>query len=280
MKSEELKNRLISYLYDEMSTEERLDFETEIEKDPSLKKELDEFRKLRKGLARLEDKEVMEPFFLWGRNGSFGWNRIFKRRSLIMFRPYIAVAASIMLIFVVGYLTRFSISYENDNLYIGFNAREIRTGEDNDGLTEKEIINLVKNEIARNNSVIMARLDETEDSFNGKLASLESTQKKRPVVRQAANTVTEDELQQYFEQLQTVNAEIMKDFLQTATVQQQEYFQAVLTQFSDYLQEQREEDMRLIRRNMINLKEDQDQQQLETQQMLANLLNNADNQNN
>ena len=77
--------------------------------------------------------------------------------------------------------------------------------------------------------------------------------------------------------MQNANATLMDNYLRNATVQQQEYFQTVMNQFTEYLQNQREEDLRLIRRSLLNLKDNQDQQQLETQQMLAALLNNVNN---
>ena len=62
--------------------------------------------------------------------------------------------------------------------------------------------------------------------------------------------------------------------------QQQDYFQAVLTEFSDYMENQREEDLRLIRRSLINLQESQEAQKAETDQILANIITTVNNQNN
>jgi hypothetical protein len=272
MDIDRLKSKLMDYLYDELSTEKRIEFEKELESNPELIKEFEELRKVRAGLSLLEDKEVMEPFFLWGKNRSQIWNNIFTRKNLIMFRPFIAVAASLVLVLLVGYFTNFTLSYKNDTFYMGFNKQTTQPSRE---LSREEILNLVKNEIAMNNSVIMNRLEKSEDDVESRLASLEKRKQPQPVIRQAANVVTEKELQQYYRQFQAANSALIENFLQTSSEQQQEYFQAVLTQFSSYLQEQRVEDLRLIKRSLVDLKEDQDQQILETQQILTTLINNS-----
>jgi hypothetical protein len=275
MDREQIKNDLIAYLYGEMSTEDRLQFEKEMESDPDLEKEFLELKQLRKGLGQLEDKEVMEPFFLWGRNGSTAWSRPFKRRPLLLFKPIVAVAASLVVLLLVGYFTQFSIIYDQNRLFIGFN-QQVTEG-DTEQLSQEEIMNLVRNEIDRNNKTILTRLENTEDKMDTRFASLESTQKQP---EQDPGNVTESDLQEYYTQMRQANATLMENYLRNATVQQQEYFQIVMNQFTEYLQDQRAEDLRLIRRSLVNLKENQDQQQQETQQILATLLNNVNTQNN
>jgi hypothetical protein len=278
MDRENLKNDLIAYLYGEMSTEQRLRFEKEMESDPELEKEFLDLKQVRNGLSHLGDKEVMEPFFLWGKNGSNRWAGSFRRKSLILFKPIVAVAASLVILLLVGYATKFSISYQSGLLYIGFNrSAPVETAHP---LTEDQILNLVRNEIDRNNSGILTRLKNTEEKIDTRFASLEAEQEDKPQYQPAVNTVTEKELQNYYQQMRQTNATLMENYLRNATVQQQEYFQSMMNQFTVYLQDQREEDLRLIRRSLLNLKENQDQQQQETQQILATLLNNVSYQKN
>lgn len=278
MEKDNLKNDLIAYLYGEMSTEERLNFEREMDSNPELRNEFLELKQVRKGLSQLEDKEVMEPFFLWGRNGAKGRVNPLKRKSLILYKPIIAVAASLVILLLVGYVTQFSISYQENQLYIGFNHPE-KTQPVN-VLSEEQIRSLVRNEIGQNSRRILATMNDTENKVEARFATLESRQQQLSNQKLISNTATDKDLQEYYKQLQQANATLMENYLRNATVQQQEYFQTVMNQFTDYLQDQRKEDLRLIRRNLVNLKENQDQQQQETQLILAALLNNVKNQNN
>ena len=195
-----------------------------------------------------------------------------------MFKPVIAIAASIVIALLVGYYTNFSISYNDKGLLIGFNkgAQEPTIA----GLTEEQVADLVKQEIARNNTVLLSRLDNTENSFNSKLAALESSQNRPPVFKTTNNLITKDELNTYLDQNQQSNSILLKDYLQTASVQQQEYFQSILTEFSDYLQDQRNNDLLMIQRSLVSLKDNQDQQKQQTETLLANIINTVNNQNN
>ena len=279
MGTEDFNKELISYLYDEMSTEERQQFEIAMENNPELKREFEELKEMRKGLAQIQDKEVMEPFFLWGRNGSSSWVSMFRRRSLLMFRPFVAVAASLILILLLGYLTNFSISYKDQSLFIGFN----RTSADNqpEMFTRDEVAHLINQEIAKNNAYIFTKLTETENNFDTRFASLESSKDgyQQPSYV-PSDIVTQRELDVFLSNVRSNNLKVLQTYLQSSSAQQQDYFQAVLTEFSDYMENQREEDLRLIRRSLINLQENQDAQKAETDQILANILTTVNNQNN
>ena len=92
--------------------------------------------------------------------------------------------------------------------------------------------------------------------------------------------VTQKELEIFLSQVRTNNIRILQSYLESSSVQQQDYFQAVLKEFSDYMENQREEDLRLIRLSLVNLQENQQSQKAETDQILANILTTVNNQNN
>lgn len=279
MSTEDFSKELITYLYDEMSMEERQQFEMAMENNPELKREFEELKDIRKGLASIHDKEVMEPFFLWGKNGLSSWATLFKRRNLLMFKPIIAVAASLVLVLLVGYLTNFSIIYENKSLYLGFNTPD--KGDQTTGYTNEEIASLVNQEIAKNNAYIFSKLTETENSFDTRFAALEGgTDISMKSDYLPSDLVTQKELDVFLTQVRNNNLRVLNTYLQSSSVQQQDYFQAVLKEFSTYMENQREEDLRLIRRSLVDLQENQQAQKAETDQILASILTTVSNQNN
>lgn len=279
MGTEDFNKELITYLYDEMSTEERQQFEIAMEKNPELKREFENLKEMRKGLAQIQDKEVMEPFFLWGKQGSDSWASMFKRRNLLMFKPFIAVAASLVIVLLIGYLTNFTITYQDQSLYIGFNKANT-TGSDA-SYTQEQVAAMVNAEIAKNNTYIFSKLTETENNIDTRFASLESKQNTLMTPSYAASdVVTKKELDIFLSNVRSNNLKVLQTYLQSSSVQQQDYFQAVLTEFSDYMENQRKEDLRLIRRSLITLQENQQTQKEETDQMLASILTTVNDQNN
>jgi len=279
MGTEDFNKELITYLYDEMSTEERQQFEIAMENNPELKREFEELKEMRQGLAQIQDKEVMEPFFLWGKQGSDFWASMFKRRNLLMFRPFIAVAASLVFVLLIGYMTNFTITYQDQSLYIGFNKAKTIGSETN--YTAEQVAQLVNEEIAKNNAYIFSKLTETENNMDSRFAALETSQNNQMTPSYAtSDVVTKKELDIFLSSVRTNNLKVLKTYLESSSVQQQDYFQAVLTEFSDYVENQREEDLRLIRRSMITLQENQLTQKEETDEMLASILTTVNNQNN
>jgi hypothetical protein len=278
MGTEDFNKELITYLYDEMSTEERQEFEIAMENNPELKREFEELKEMRQGLAQIQDKEVMEPFFLWGKQGSDSWASMFKRRNLLMFKPFIAVAASLVIVLLVGYLTNFTITYKDQSLYIGFNDSGTKGSEAI--YTQDQVAQLVNEEIAKNNAYIFSKLTETESNIDNRFAALENSQNTQLTPSYAADVVTREELDIFLANVRSNNLKVLQTYLQSSSVQQQDYFQAVLTEFSDFVENQREEDLRLIRRSLINLQEDQQAQKEETDQILASILTTVNNQNN
>jgi hypothetical protein len=278
MGTEDFNKELITYLYDEMSTEERQQFEIAMENNPELKREFEELKEMRQGLAQIQDKEVMEPFFLWGKQGSDSWASMFKRRNLLMFKPFIAVAASLVIVLLVGYLTNFTITYKDQSLYIVFDDSSTQGSEAI--YTQDQVAHLVNEEIAKNNAYIFSKLTETESNIDNRFAALENSQNTQLTPSYAADVVTREELDIFLANVRSNNLKVLQTYLQSSSVQQQDYFQAVLTEFSDFVENQREEDLRLIRRSLINLQEDQQAQKEETEQILASILTTVNNQNN
>lgn len=279
MGTEDFNKELITYLYDEMSTEERQQFEIAMENNPELKREFENLKEMRKGLAQIQDKEVMEPFFLWGKQSADSWASMFKRRNLLMFKPFIAVAASLVMVLLIGYLTNFTITYQDQSLYIGFNKSSTKAMEAT--YSQEQVAELVNAEIAKNNAYIFSKLTETENNIDTRFASLESKQDNQIMPSYAASdVVTKKELDIFLANVRSNNLKVLQTYLQSSSAQQQDYFQAVLTEFSDYMENQREEDLRLIRRSLITLQENQQSQKEETDQMLASILTTVNNQNN
>ena len=279
MGTEDFNKELITYLYNEMSTEERQQFEIAMEKNPELKREFENLKEMRKGLAQIQDKEVMEPFFLWGKQSSDSWANMFRRRNLLMFKPFIAVAASLVIVLLIGYLTNFSITYQDQSLYIGFNNTNTKGVEAT--YSQEQVAQLVNEEIAKNNAYIFSKLTETENNIDTRFASLESKQNTQMTPSYAvSDVVTKKELDIFLSNVRSNNLKVLQTYLQSSSVQQQDYFQAVLTEFSDYMENQREEDLRLIRRSLITLQENQQAQKEETDQMLASILTTVNDQNN
>lgn len=275
MENQDFNKELLDYLYGEMVASKKKEFEQKLSEDPELREELEALKSVRQELDKLKDKEVMEPFSTWGRSKSSRWFRSNYRRKIIVFRPMTAVAASLVILMLVGYLTNFSISLNDPGLFLGFGNR-IQTSEEK-FIGEEDIKALVKRELDENNKMLLTKLSESENLYSNKFIALEKSLTKAIKTNENGGFTSED-LQKFFTAAETKNAELMRDYLTLTTTQQQEYFKTMLIQFNDFMQEQRSEDLTMIRNSLIELKQSQNIQRQETNQLIAGILTSVNQQ--
>ena len=276
METNEYKERMITYLYGEMTLEEKKEFERILGENPELKKDLEELKQMREGLRGLEDKEIMEPYYMWRNRSGWALNRLINPRFTGL-RYVTAIAASVLIIILAGYILKINISFQDKTLAISFfNGQGTYAG---NMLTQNDVIQLVKDEIARNNDVILSKLENTEEKIDTKIASLESASS---VQMDNSSLVREDreELERLLTRLNDQNLKALESYVSLTNAQQQQNFQDMLNSLSEYITYQRTEDLRLINRGFQTLRETQEQQKRETDQILANIISNVRYQNN
>jgi len=268
MENQDFNKELLDYLYDEMTSGARTAFEVKMEQDQALRKEYEALKEVKSQLGELHDKDVMEPFPVWSNTPTANRRKVKNQKEIIWLRPVTAVAASLLILMFVGYLTNFSVSITSQGLHIGYgtisSAEEIKRLDD----TIKE---RVAQGIEQNNKLILAKIGASDSSFQYKFAALENALAKE-LTSNKDKAIDAKDLQNFLAELETKNSEMWKGYLKLTSSQQQEYFKTMLTQFNDYMQEQRNQDLTRIQNNFIELKETQTIQKQETDQVLTSLL--------
>ena len=155
MENQEFNPELMDYLYGEMTADERKAFEHKLESDTELKKEFDDLNSVRNSLDELTDKEVMEPFSTWGKAKSTGLLGVFSKRNLIVFRPVTAVAASLLILMLVGYVTNFSVSMNDNGFHLGYGKSDLKIEK---SLSEDDIKKLLSQAVDKNPESLLAIL--------------------------------------------------------------------------------------------------------------------------
>lgn len=267
MESKDLNKAIIDYLYGEMDHSEKKEFEKQMDSDPDLMKEIKALESVRGDLSMLEDKEVMEPFSIWGhtRTGRVG---SMNQRKSILLRPITAIAASLVLLMLVGFATNFSLSLNKDGLHISFQKAE-ETGSQ-PTLTELDVKRILSEEIQENNNGLLASMDASGNATSSRLSKLEKSIQETQKLND--QMITKADLDQFVTDMEDRNSLLLQEYLSQASSQQQAYFKTMLTQFSDYLQDQRVEDLNMIQSELLQLNYTQTQQKLATDEVLAGLI--------
>ena len=252
--------QLIAYLYGELVPEEMRHMEETIAKSPELAKELDEMREVLGILKTLPDKEVIEPVIVHE-----------KKAQVPYLRTMLAVAASISLIILIGYVTDLKIQLKDNQFVVQF-------GETSEQPQQNEVQDALKNynELAASMVADNRILRKEIDSLKVRLVSYENIDDlvsgRIDFTLDKNLRSTQQKLDEYASQLQKMNQEAVLTLLDQSYDEQKYYINALLTDYADYLEGRRQQDIQFYIDGLNKIKEDQEQKQIQTQQILASLI--------
>ncbi|MCC5931147.1 MAG: hypothetical protein JJU28_18005 [Cyclobacteriaceae bacterium] len=241
--NEELKQRMMDYLYGEMPPQEKASFEQSLRDNPEWQQELEELRQLRKSLSALEVVEMVAPVKLQTHEKTFSG---VSNKSIRWFRPVIAVAASFILIFMMAYVADLRLQKMDNGWYLSFGPAPAL-------MNAEQVRQLIRDETANTGNQLTSQMEE------GQQAMLELLSKEYLLKKDVEN-------------MRAKNEAAMSEWLAQHAGEQQEFIRLVLQEYDQYLARQRLEDLILIEQSLVNLREEQDYQFTQTEEILTELL--------
>jgi hypothetical protein len=261
----------MAYLYGEMEDAERERMERHLAENPEARAALESFKALQLMLNTVKDKEVIAPPIVMSDD---------KKHRFFNF-PYaktvISIAASLLLLMVVGRITNTSVASGDGELHISFGNKPNQMATQKPVLTEEEIQQMINNRIAENNKQWETGLAENGKKQNEALHKtlaryVQASPSMDELVKQVASA-SKEQVQSYVAGLQTENLKMMKDYLQLTSSEQKNYMENLLVDFSKYLQQQRNDDLRLLQTKIIDVEQNNNIFKAETEQILTSLIN-------
>lgn len=250
---------LIAYLYGELSEAEERRVEDYLSGNEDARKEFEEFKAARLIMGRLKDREVEVPSFSF----SEPTNVVVGSLNKSVWMRALAVAASVVLVLLFGYLTKFHVSY-NEN---GF---EMAFGEQEKGYNQTQVETMIAEAIEKNNEEINERLASAETGIQEFVS--ENTQSlKNSLVRQVNHSDFDNQKKQYLAML--------KEMIESSELAQKKYTDEVMTDFAIFLDIQRQNDLEVIQTRFNNLQDNAELNQFQTNQILANLISTVEDPN-
>jgi len=244
---------LMAYLYGELEAEEKEKVEQYLAKHPEQREELEQLKGVRSVLQQWPDQEVMAPMVLPAHHSTIVRKWV----------PWLSVAAACLLLILVGYATNTQVKYNKGELLISFNG-EHSDQPSNEGLNKEEV-----------NQLIQAALVEQNKVYEQQLARLKNTDAASLGSESSTNALAVASWDRTLKEIQVQNMATMNKMLDATSEQQQDYTQAMLTQFNDYLEERRVQDLQAIQSNFVQLQENVALKQSETDQLLSSLMASA-----
>src|SRR5687767_913905 len=146
------ESTLMAYLYGELEGLEKEKFEKYLLLNPAVNIQLDHLRELRKMMGSVKDKEVIAPPIFVSDN----------RRRIFWSSPYLktilGIAASLLLIILVGKIVDIRVKYSNGELTMGFGkpdeVRRETTLPQAPALTVNEVQGMINSALLHNNATV------------------------------------------------------------------------------------------------------------------------------
>ncbi len=253
---------LMAYLYDEMNAAEKEQVEKYLAANPEAAAELRTLQDVRKKLSAIPDKEVIIPALDIPSQKHASDTRLIK--------TLLAIAASVAIILVSGWLTGTHISWAENELRISFGYRPEQSGET--PLTTEQVQNMIDQTLHKSISgdheaTLEATL--TEQQIRNWVSAYLATALNN---QQSKELNHEKELQQYTAALYAENARLMREFINQSAREQQQAIEEMLIDYTEYMNRQRQNDLQALYVRLNALEQNTELYKQETDQLLTGIM--------
>jgi small-conductance mechanosensitive channel len=259
---------LMAYLYGELTATEAEKVQSYLQQHPEELKKLQGLGDLRTVISHIQDKEVIAPpIFMDDANVKPLWQSNY-------FKTVLSIAASLLLLMVAGKFLGTEISYSNGELAINFGGKKEPVKEIvQPSLTEEKVKEMIQHSLASNNEVITANWTEDQKRLSQSIRqNLDQNSKKIDALMKGAADASQAQVRGFVASLQNENLKLMKDYFQLSTADQKKYTEGLLVDFSEYLKEQRRQDLMILQTRVNSIEKNTDQFKQETEQILASII--------
>jgi hypothetical protein len=258
------ESSLIAYLYGELSEKEAKKLEGYFQQHPEELTKLRQLGEVREIMNHAQDKEVIAPPVFVDDNVRPLW-----QSSTVRFA--VGMAASILFLLVAGKLIGPEINYSKGELRISF-GNKIEQPVHPVGLTEEKVNELISSSLSKNNESLTAARAEDQKRLMQTIVDFNS--KKMDALTKTASQASQEQVRSFVSNLQEQNLKLMKDYFQLSSTDQKKYMENMLVDFSNYLQEQRKQDLQYVQAKVNSLEKNNSQFKQETEQILTSLISN------
>ncbi len=265
------QQELMAYLYDELEPSERAKVEKYLLENPSAKEELQKLAGVSAMLKGIKDKEVIAPPIFLPEPG--------KRHFLDT--PYVrtiaSIAASLIIVILVGKLTGASIRFGENEMHLSFGkvepVQETASPATQAELSADDVRKMINESLQANNAELTGNWEESRAKLEQSIKSnLNLNSDKMDVLVRQASAASRDQVQQYVATLQEENMKMVKDYFSLTSTEQKDYIEGLLVDFAKYLQQQRRDDLQLVEMRLNSIEQKSNVFQEETEQILTSII--------
>jgi len=267
------ESALMAYLYGEVEGQEKERIEQYLLQNPEARKDLESMKAVHKIFMSLEDKEVIAPPIFVDRQARQipFWNSPY-------FKTVISIAASLLLIMVVGKVTDTRIHYAGNELRISFGEGEKRPEQpiqQTASLTQTQVQEMINASLNTNDSAMQARWKDSQQKLDVSIRkNLSQNSEKLDRLVHEASTASQQQIQEYVAGMQNENMKLVKDYFQLTSTDQKKYIEDLLIDFAKYMKQQQNNDLQAVQARLNSLEKNTSIFKQETEQILSSIITN------
>jgi hypothetical protein len=261
---------LISWLYGELDEVEKAKVEKYFQENPEKLQEMQHLAGVKDIMSNVQDKEVIAPPLFM--DDEVKIVPIWKTSS---FRTIATIAASFLLIIVVGKVLGTEIRYDNGSLLISFGRSLNEVSNENGGLTAMQVQQMIDNSNLKNQQAVDDKLAANRTELDSKIQAVVINNASMEKLAKQLSTASKDEIRTFVATLHKEQLTEVRDYLQLSASDQRKYTDNLIVEFSKYLQEQRNQDLNMFQTRFSKLEQHTDELKTETEQILASIISNS-----
>lgn len=267
------ESALMAYLYGEVEGQEKERIEQYLLQNPEARKDLENLRNMRNIMTSLKDKEVIAPpIFIDQQTKHLAfWSSPY-------FKTVMSIAASLLLIMIVGKITDTRIHYAGNELRISFgDVQKTRpeTVQQTAALTPTQVQEMINSSLNRNDSSLQVKWKDSQQKLDVSIRrNLSQNSEKLDKLVHEASSASQQQIQDYVAGLQNENMKLVKDYFQLTSTDQKKYIEDLLIDFAKYMKQQQNNDLQAVQARLNSLEKNTSIFKEETEQILSGIITN------
>jgi hypothetical protein len=262
---------LMAYLYGELEGKEKEMVEQYLLENAEARIELEKLKQLRHALGQVKDKEVIAPpIFVGDSRPPFIWNAPY-------FKTIVSIAASLLIVMLVGKFSGLQIGYTESELKISFGkpSTPIKTvaAAPVESLSSGEVQQMINASLQQNNLAMQETWLETQKKLDASIVNnLASNSAKIDNLVKESSAASQQQIRDFVATIQAENVQVVKSYFQLSSNEQKQYIESLLVDFAKYLQQQRNDDLQVVQTQLSSLQKNTDTFKQETEQILTSII--------
>jgi len=227
-------------------------------------------------MSNVRDKEVIAPPLFLGEG----------KKTRLLDTPYIrtilSIAASLLMLMLVGRLVGMRVGLSNNELSIGFGAPAKRAEPMvapvsapalAASVTQQQVQEMITSALAENNVAMQTNWEATQRKLSASINNnLDLNSAKIDRLVKESSAASQGQIREFVAGMQAENMKMVKSYFQLSSTEQKQYIEGLLVDFSKYLQQQRNDDLQVVQTQLKSLEQNTNVFKHETEQILTSII--------